>query len=313
LKKHSKIKESYVEYIKWDIFLKDVKKMNIEKDRYKGIILAAIASTMWSTGGIFVKLVDWNPISIAGLRSFIAALVMLAYIKKPKFTKSKPQILGTITTCTTMLCFIIANKLTTSANAILLQYTAPIFVAILGVWILKEKIRWYDILSITVVFLGMILFFIDNVNIGNTLGNIVAILSGFSLACMTISLRLQKDGSAIDTTFLGNMLTFIIAIPFFIFNPLPDVKSIIIIIIMGVFQLGIPYIFYVNSTKYLTALEAILITVIEPLLNPLWVYIFAGENPGIYAIIGGVVVIVAVLIRGIYVSKLESNEEQGIK
>ncbi|WMM25914.1 DMT family transporter [Tissierella sp. MB52-C2] len=287
--------------------------MNIKKDRYKGIILAAIASTMWSTGGIFVKLVDWNPISIAGLRSFIAALVMLIYIKKPKFTKSKPQILGTITTCTTMLCFIIANKLTTSANAILLQYTAPIFVAILGVWILKEKIRWYDILSITVVFLGMILFFIDNVNIGNTLGNIIAILSGFSLACMTISLRLQKDGSAMDTTFFGNMLTFIIAIPFFIFTPLPDVKSIIIIIIMGVFQLGIPYIFYVNSTKYLTALEAILITVIEPLLNPLWVYVFAGENPGIYAIIGGVVVIAAVLIRGIYVSKLESIEEQGIK
>ena len=201
-----------------------------------------------------------------------------------------------------------ANKLTTSANAILLQYTAPIFVAILGVWILKEKIRWYDIISIAIVFLGMILFFIDNVNIGNTLGNIIAILSGFSMACMTISLRLQKDGSAMDTTFFGNILTFIVAIPFLIFTPLPDIKSIIIILIMGVFQLGIPYIFYVNSTKYLTALEAILITVMEPLLNPLWVYIFAGEKPGTYAIIGGIVVIVTVVLRGIYVSKLESVE-----
>ncbi|XJS52970.1 EamA family transporter [Tissierella carlieri] len=85
-------------------------------------------------------------------------------------------------------------------------------------------------------------------------------------------------------------------------------KSIIIILIMGVFQLGIPYIFYVNSTKYLTALEAILITVMEPLLNPLWVYIFAGEKPGTYAIIGGIVVIVTVVLRGIYVSKLESVE-----
>ncbi|HAE91298.1 MAG TPA: EamA family transporter [Tissierella sp.] len=282
--------------------------MEIKSNRYKGIILAAIASMMWSTGGIFIKLVDWNPISISGFRSLIAALVMLTYIKKPKFTKSKPQILGSITTCTTMLFFIIANKLTTSANAILLQYTAPIFVAILGVWILKEKIQWYDIVSIIAVFLGMILFFIDNVNIGNTLGNIIAILSGFSMACMTISLRLQKDGSAIDTTFFGNMLTFIIAIPF-IFISLPDVKSLIIIIIMGVFQLGIPYIFYVNATKYLSALEAILITVIEPLLNPLWVYIFAGEKPGTYAIIGGIVVIVTVMLRGIYVSKLEVQEE----
>ncbi|WP_201260012.1 DMT family transporter [Tissierella sp. P1] len=261
------------------IFLKGENINGCKKDRCKGIILAAIAAIMWSTGGIFVKLVDWNPVSISGLRSFIAALVMLTYIKKPKFTKTKPQVLGAITTCTTMLFFIMANKLTTSANAILLQYTAPIFVAILGVWILKEKIRWYDIISIAIVFLGMILFFIDNVNIGNTLGNIIAILSGFSMACMTISLRLQKDGSAMDTTFFGNILTFIVAIPFLIFTPLPDIKSIIIILIMGVFQLGIPYIFYVNSTKYLTALEAILITVMEPLLNPLWVYIFAGEKP----------------------------------
>lgn len=282
--------------------------MKIKKDRYKGIILAAIASSMWSTGGIFVKLVDWNPVSIAGMRSLVAALVMLAYIKKPKLTKSKPQILGAITTCTTMMFFIFANKLTTSANAILLQYTAPIFVAILGVWILKEKIRWYDIASIIVVFLGMILFFIDNVNVGNTLGNIIAILSGFSLACMTISLRLQKDGSAIDTTFFGNILTFIIAIPF-IFTSILDMKSLIIIIIMGVFQLGIPYIFYTSSIKYLTALEAILITVMEPLLNPLWVYIFAGEKPGAYAILGGIVVITTVMLRGIYVSKLEGRAE----
>lgn len=281
--------------------------MDIKKDRYKGILLAAIASLLWSTGGMFIKLVDWNPISIAGSRSFVAALVMLVYIKKPKFTKSKPQILGTITTCTTMLFFIMANKLTTSANAILLQYTAPIFVAILGVWILKEKIKWYDVVSIAVVFLGMILFFIDNVSIGNTLGDIIAIFSGFFLACMTISFRLQKDGSALDTTFFGNVLTFIIAIPF-LFTSSLDFKSIIIIGIMGVIQLGIPYIFYVNATKYLTALEAILITVIEPLLNPLWVFIFTGEKPGTYAIIGGLVIIFAVLARGIYVSRMEKTQ-----
>lgn len=282
--------------------------MEIKKDRYKGITLAAIASIMWSTGGIFIKLVDWNPVSIAGLRSLVAALVMLVYIRKPKFTKSKPQILGIIAVCTTVLFFVIANKLTTSANAILLQYTAPIFVAILGVWILKEKIRWYDIVAIIVVFLGMILFFIGDVNIGNTLGNILAIFTGFSLACMTIFFKLQKDGSAMDTTFFGNMLTFIIAVPF-IFSSLPDAKSLITIIIMGVFQLGIPYILFVNSTKYLTALDAILITVMEPLLNPLWVYVFTGEKPGTFAILGGIIVIATVLLRGIYVSKLEGKEK----
>lgn len=270
--------------------------------KLKGIMAAIFASVLWSTGGIFIKLVDWNPAAIAGTRSFVSAFVLLAYVKKPKFTRSKPQILGAIAYATTVLLYVTANKLTTSANAILLQYTAPIFVAILGFWILKEKVHWYDITSIIVVFLGMILFFINSVDGGNVLGNIIAIFSGFSLACVTISLRMQKDGSGLETTLLGNILTFLVAIPF-ILQGLPDVKSLIIIAIMGVFQLGISYIFYINSLKYLSALEAILLTVVEPLLNPLWVFIFAGEKPSMYAILGGVIVVASVTARSIYVSK----------
>lgn len=275
---------------------------NIKNDRLKGIMAAIIASILWSTGGIFIKLVDWNPVAIAGTRSFVSALVLLAYSGKPKFTKSKPQIYGAMSYATTVLCFVIANKLTTSANAILLQYTAPTFVAILGFWILKEKVHWYDITSIGVVFLGMLLFFINNVDGGNMVGNLVAILSGLSLAGVTISLRMQKDGSGIETTILGNIITFLVSIPF-ILKGLPDTKSLIIIVIMGVFQLGIPYIFYINSTKYLSALEAILMTVVEPLINPLWVFIFAGEKPGVYAILGGIIVIVSVTARSLYISK----------
>ena len=279
-----------------------------KSDRYKGIVAAVIASALWSTGGIFIKLIDWNPVAIAGSRSLVAALVMLTYIKKPKITKSKPQILGSIFYCATVLSFVIANKLTTSANAILLQYTAPIFVAILGVWVLKEKIHWYDIISIIVVFLGMLLFFIDNVSLGNTLGNLLAIFAGFSLASVTIALKLQRGGSAIETTLFGNLLTFIVSIPF-IFRVTLDIRSTIIVIIMGVFQLGIPYIFYVYAIERLTALESILITVVEPLLNPLWVFIFAGEKPGIYTILGGIIVITVVILRGMYISKLEALEE----
>lgn len=275
---------------------------NLQKERYKGIIAALIASALWSTGGIFIKLIDWNPVAISGSRSFVSALVLLIYIGKPKITKSKPQILGAIAYASTVLLYVTANKLTTSANAILLQYTAPIFVAIIGVWVLKEKIHSYDILAIIAVILGMTLFFINDVSSGNMLGNVLAILSGLSLAFVTISLRLQKDGSAIETTLLGNILTFAVAIPF-IFRGLPDTKSIIFIIIMGIFQLGISYIFYVYAMKQLGALEAILITVVEPLLNPLWVYIFTGEKPGFFAVLGGAIVIIAVMLRSIYISK----------
>lgn len=277
-------------------------------NRSKGILLAIMASVMWSTGGVFIKMVDLNPVTIAGLRSFFASIIMLIYIKKPKFTKTKPQIFGIITSCTTVLSFIIANKLTTSANAILLQYTAPIFTVIIGFLILKEKIKLYDIASIGIVLGGMMLFFVGNMDGGNMLGNLMAIGTGFSLAAMTVCLKLEKEGSATDITFFGNFLTFLIAIPF-IFGSSINMKSLIIIAIMGVFQLGIPYIAYVNSTKYLSALEVILITVLEPLLSPVWVYIFHGEAPGGFALLGGAIVISTVLIRGIYVSKKEKETE----
>jgi len=281
----------------------------IENDRYKGIAYVVIASILWSTGGLLIKLSDWNPIAISGSRSLISALIMLAYIKKPKITKSKPQIIGAIAYAATVLFFVMANKLTTAANAILLQYTAPIFVAILGVWILKERIHWYDLASIAAVFLGISLFFIQGIEGGKALGNVIAILSGFSMASATVALRLQKDGSAVETTWLGNILTFIIALPF-LGQVQFDFKNVMIIVFLGVFQLGISYILYVNSLKYITALEAILLTVIEPLLNPLWVYIFTGEAPGILAIIGGIIVITAIIMRNVYITRKENTNRE---
>ena len=273
----------------------------IKKERYKGILAALLASTLWSTGGLFVKLIDWNPVAIAGMRSFSAALVLFAYIRKPKFTKSKAQILGTITYALTVLSFIIANKLTTAANAILLQYTSPIFVAILGVWILKEKIHWYDIVPIFTVSLGMGLFFISDVSTGNIIGNLLAIFCGFTLACTTIALKFEKDGSGLEIPLFGNILTFLISIPFILLD-LQDKSSLMTVSIMGIIQLGVPFIFYGYAMKRLTALEAILLTVMEPLLNPIWVFIFSGEKPGIFTVIGGVIVITSVILRSIYIS-----------
>lgn len=279
-----------------------------KNQRYKSIIFLIIASVLWSTGGILIKLVDWNPVAIAGTRSFIASLVVLAYLRKPNFTMSKAQIGGAIAYAATVILFVTANKLTTSANAILLQYTAPVFVALLGIWILKEKIHWYDWVTILFVFGGMILFFVDDVGVGSMLGNVLAVISGFFLACVTIALRFQKDGSPVETALLGNVFTFIVAIPF-IFRTMPDLKSIYGLILLGVFQLGISYILYALSMKHLTALEAILITVVEPLLNPIWVFLFAGEKPSLYAIFGGIIVLSSVTARSIYVTKKSDNED----
>lgn len=277
--------------------------------RQKAIAEAIIASILWSTGGLLIKLVDWNPVAISGARSFFASLALLLYIKKPKFTKSKTQTIGTIAYAISLISFVVATKWTTSANAILLQFTSPIFVAIIGATVLKEKVYWFDITSIIVVFLGMGLFFIDGMGGGSTAGNLVAILAGFTVAISTLSFKLEKDGSAIEITLFGNILVFLISIPFML-QSMPDLRSIIILVIMGVFQLGVPYIFYVNSMKELSALEAILITVIEPLLNPVWAFIFIKENPGIYAVIGGIIVICAIVFRNIVsMKKFYSSHE----
>ncbi|WFA09968.1 DMT family transporter [Tissierella sp. Yu-01] len=284
-----------------------MEEQHLNKNRSKGILYCVLAAVLWSTGGILIKLIDWNPIAISGLRSLIASLVILAYMKKPKMTKSKPLFLGAGTYAITVFMFVIANKLTTSANVILLQFTAPIFVAILSAWLLHEKIVKVDVIAIIFVFLGMTLFFVQNISYGNALGNVLAILSGFFLACTTIALRLQKDGSAIESTFLGNVITFIIAIPF-ILQVKPDIRSIIFILILGIFQLGISYVFYVNGLKYVTALEGILLTVLEPILNPVWVFLISGEKPGILAVVGGIIVVGSVIARGVYISKKEAED-----
>jgi len=278
------------------------------KDRTKAIIQLIIASILWSTGGLLIKLVDWNPIAIAGSRSFIAGLVIFAYLKKPKITMSKPQVVGAIAYAATVILFVMANKMTTSANAIMLQYTSPAFVAILGVWLLREKIHWFDLLSILFVIGGMVLFFNDASGAGNMLGNLIAVISGFFLAVVTVALRFQKDGSPVETMLLGNFLTFIVAIPF-ILGGLPNLKSILAIIVLGIVQLGISYILYGLAIKHLGALEAVLITVIEPLLNPFWVFVVVGEKPTVLSLLGGLVVLVGVIGRNIafvkYTAKLK--------
>ncbi len=273
--------------------------MKIEKNRMAGILGVIAASILWSTAGFLVKLVEWSPLAITGTRSLIAALIILLYIRRPKITFSKAQILGALALAATMFLFISANKLTTAANAILLQYTAPIFVALLSSFILKEKIRKTDWITIAVVLGGLSLFFLDEMSAGNTLGNLLAIASGFTFAGTIVALRFQKEGSPVETTLLGNVFAFLMAIPFIMKAPIPDGKSILGLILLGVFQLGLAYILYSNAIKYVTAVEGVLLNVVEPLFNPFWVFLFIGEVPSRNVLIGGAIVLTAVTVRSL--------------
>lgn len=268
----------------------------------KAIIYLVITSILWSTGGLFIKLVDWNPLAIAGARSGIAAILMILYLRRPIKTLDRVKVMGGLAYAAMVIMFVTANKLTTAANTIFLQFTAPVWVLLFSSWFLKEKSRKSDWVTVAVVMMGMGLFFIGDLDQGNTLGNIIAVFSGVAFAALIILLKLYKGGSPVEITLLGNIFTFIIGIPFY-FLSVPSSSSILGLLILGVFQLGLSYILFTMVIKHVSAVEAILIPIIEPLLNPVWVLIITGESPGIYALWGGIIVIAAIISRELYQHK----------
>ncbi|HKL41988.1 MAG TPA: DMT family transporter [Clostridia bacterium] len=278
----------------------------MKRERTKAIIALVIAAVLWSTGGMLIKLIDWNPVAIAGTRSGISAILMFFYILlfrkdiKPRriLTKGKFKWAGAIVYALTVIGFVVANKLTAAANVIFLQYTAPIWVALLSGWLLKERVSKFDWTIIMIVIAGMGLFFVGDIQKGHMLGNFLSVLTGLFLAGVVLMLKMQKNSTAIEMTFLGNLLTFVVSLPFII-GPIPDLQSIVGLILLGVFQLGIAYILFSEAVLHVTALEAILIPVIEPLLSPIWVFLMIGEKPSFFAIIGGLIVLAAVVFRSV--------------
>ncbi len=255
-----------------------------------------VAATLWSSGGLLIKLVSWNPVAIAGLRSLIAVLILLVFFRHSRLSWSFYQIGGAVAYAVTVTLFVVATKLTTAANAILLQYTAPIYVALLGAWFLGESTQWFDWITILVVIGGMALFFFDHLTTGNLLGNGFAIVSGLSFSFLILFLRKQKDESPLGSIILGNLLTGLIGLPF-MFESMPSPMSWVGLILLGVVQLGLSYVLYSEAIKHVTALEAVLIPGIEPILNPIWVFLILGEVPGKWALVGGFIVFVSVTAR----------------
>jgi drug/metabolite transporter (DMT)-like permease len=264
--------------------------------RHRAILFLLLSALLWSSGGLLIKLVSWNPIAIAGLRSLIAVLVLFAFIRRPRLTWSFAQIGGAFAYAVTVTLFVVATKLTTAANAILLQYTSPVYVALLGAWFLGERAQWFDWIIIFVVIGGMALFFLDRLTAGNLLGNFCAILSGVSFASLILFMRKQKNESPLETIILGNLITGLVGLPF-MFESMPNALSWFGLILLGLVQLGLSYVLYSEAIKHVTALEAILIPGIEPILNPIWVFLILGEAPGKWALVGGFIVLISVTIR----------------
>lgn len=251
---------------------------------------------LWSTGGLLIKWVPWEPMAVAGGRSLVASLFLLCLIVKRDLTFSLAQVGGALAYAATVILFVFGNKWTSAANVILLQYTAPVYVALLGWFFLDERVGWKDWLTIGLVLGGMGLFFMEKLTPGNLAGNLCGVASGLTFGCLIFFLRAQKAGSPVESVILGNLLTGLVGLPFVVHAPftLPAVGGILF---LGIFQLGLSYLFFTRAIRHVTALEGILIPVLEPLLNPLWVFLLMGERPGGWALLGGAVILASVTLR----------------
>ena len=277
-------------FVKWE---------TIFMSRKNAILMLLFAGVLWSLGGLLIKSIPWHPLAISGLRGGIAAIVIYAFSKDRKIIITYEKLFAACLYTLVVTLFVVANKLTTAGNAILLQYTAPVYVALFGYMFLGEKSTFIDWITIFILLGGLTLFFLDELSFDGYLGNALAILSGMSFAALTISLRKQKNHNPSDSILLGNILTLIIGLPLIISETSFNLHSIILILILGIIQLGVPYILYTTAIKHVTALDAIIFPVVEPILNPILVFFILGETLGPWAFLGGALVLGSVVLRGL--------------
>ncbi len=271
-------------------------------EQRRAVVFLVLTAMLWSTGGLLIKGVDWSPLGIAGTRSAIAALVLLAVVRRRNFTWSAAQIGGAIAYAATVVLFVVATKLTTAANAILIQYTAPIYIALFSPWFLKERARRADWLIMAVMLGGLVLFFLDKLKAGEVWGNVAAVLSGVSFAWLALFLRKQKAGSPMESVFLGNVIAAAVCLPW-VTGPVPGAAGWWCLAALGVVQISLAYMLYTKAIRHVTALEAMLIPALEPILNPALVYLVHGEQPGAWALAGGAVVLAAVAVRAVLTAR----------
>ena len=273
-------------------------------DQTKGVIFLIAAAAFWSFGGLWIKLISFDSLVIAGGRSAIAAVMIALLARGASWKKPTPAVwFGAIAYAGTVLLFVTATKLTTAANAILLQYTAPIHVALLSPWLLNERITRIDWLTVAAVMVGMSFFFLDQLSADGMAGNLLAIVSGVFFALTVIALRRDHaPGAALQMVLFGNILTALIGLPFAV-GAVPQGNDLLYLALLGVVQLGLGYILFVRGVGKVSAIEGALIPMQEPLLNPVWVMLFYGERPSLLSLLGGAFVIAAVTGRGIYLAR----------
>ena len=279
-----------------------------KKPALNPVAALALCALLWSFGGLVIKLIKWDALAIAGVRSLLGMLtVTIAFRRPPKlFIRQNDKkidwratinlLLGGFFYAATMLLFVPATKMTTAANAILLQYTNPIYIIIFGPLLAGEKSDWIDIAAVVGILAGMVLLLWGDLGGGQMAGNILALLSGVTYGGTTIFLRRAKNTRPSDSLNLSCLLSFLFAIPFIVKAGLPQsAMSYPALLCLGVFQIGMPAVLLSIGIEKVPALSSVIITMIEPMMNPVWVALFAGEVPSASSVFGGLVILACIV------------------
>ena len=272
--------------------------MDTFSERRKAVFYLVVTAILWSTSGVLIKIMDWRPLAILAGRSLFASVVFLIYLRRVPTRFNRWQLLAAGMFILTQFLFITSTKLTTAANSIFLQYTAPIYVMLLAYWWLGEKPSRTDWFAMLAIFLGLTLFFGDQLSAEGFYGNLLAILSGVTSAVMMVAFRAQKNGDPAESNLIAFLVTAAFGLPF-VLKETWTVNSWLILAFLGIVQIGFAFIFFSKGIKHIPALEANLIGTLEPVLNPIWVFLFYGERMGRFALFGGLVVLGGVILSAV--------------
>lgn len=277
----------------------------------KGTLCVFMAALLYSIGGLCIKVIPWNGVAINGARTAIALVVIGIYLilVKHPLRFNRWILFGAISVFATNLLFSVANKLTTAANAIVLQFTATIFVIIFSMLFLHRKPGKLDIAACAVVFGGILFFFADSLSAGGWLGNALALISGITYAVIFM-LNDLPNGDPISSVFWGDVISAVVGIPFLFRETDFSVIPVVSILVLGVFQVAFAYIFLTIGLRTTPAVTASLVSGIEPVLNPVLVAIFYGETMSIFALIGAVIVIFGVVSYNVLKGRMQDSTEK---
>jgi drug/metabolite transporter (DMT)-like permease len=274
--------------------------MSTKSQQRTAIFQMLVCAALWSIAGILFKLINWNPFVIAGARGLLAAVTVGIYmlITKQKLVITKNVVLSAMFLSATFLCFVSANKLTTAANAIVLQFTAPIFIMLFSSILFRQKYKGAEYATVILTFCGIAVFFLGSIRNGGLFGDIVAVFAGLFMAGMYVFVGRTDAKEKMSGIFFGQVLTALVGLPFIFFTQnTVTPQALTAIIILGIAQIGIPYILLALASNHCPPLACCIIAAVEPLLNPVWVLIFNGERPGVFSLVGGIIVITAVTVQ----------------